>query len=92
MNESIITKLVKLFDGDDSVKEISICNDVLPIISAHYNAAPINLNDFNMMNRCVEDALSIISTRYVRFYAVPKFEVNFGGKVILKDIVYKKVR
>ena len=36
MNESIITKLVKLFDGDDSVKEISLCNDVLPMISAHY--------------------------------------------------------
>lgn len=31
MNESIITKLVKLFDGDDSVKEISLCNDVLPV-------------------------------------------------------------
>ena len=29
MTESIITKLVKLFDSDDSVNEISLCNDVL---------------------------------------------------------------
>ena len=92
MNESIITKLVKLFDGDDSVKEISLCNDVLPMISAHYKGTPINQHDFGIMNRCVEDALSIISTRYVRFYAVPKFEINYGGIVTLKDVVYKKVR
>lgn len=92
MNESIITKLVKLFDGDDSVKEISLCNDVLPMISAHYKGTPINQHDFGIMNRCVEDALSIISTRYVRFYAVPKFEINYGGIVTLKDVVHKKVR
>lgn len=92
MTESIITKLVKLFDSDDSVNEISLCNDVLPIILAHYKGIPINQHDFDIMNKCVEDALSIISTRRVRFYAVPKFEMNYGGIVTLKDVVYKKVR
>ena len=88
---NMIEELLKVFDADDNKKEISLVNEVLPVIKNNFLYQEMNVKNLCLMNNVVQDVLALCATRRVMFYAVPVFAISEDySKVQFVDVVYKK--
>lgn len=83
-------ELYRIFEEKQD-EEISMVNDVIPVLRDEFLYTSITNEMLYMMNEVVKRTLYSFYIIGIHFYAVPKFEYNSEYcSVNVKDIIYKK--
>lgn len=90
ISTEVKSNLFRLFDEKQD-DEISMVNDILPIIREAYLYSPMTTEALYTMNEIMLPVLSWYRDIGIMFCAIPRFEYDSSyGTINLNDFVYRK--